>query len=57
MEWKGLDNVAHPFKSHPQEILKKHPLDSMAARSVTAGRALLLTRNRRMGSSSTGKNR
>jgi len=26
MEWKGLDNVAHPFKSHPQEILKKHPL-------------------------------
>jgi cytochrome c2 len=27
MEWKGLDNVAHPFKSHPQEILKKHPLN------------------------------
>lgn len=27
MEWKGLDNVAHPFKSHPQEILKKHPLE------------------------------
>ena len=27
MEWKGLDNVAHPFKSHPQEILKTHPLE------------------------------
>lgn len=26
MEWKGLDNAAHPFKSHPQEILKTHPL-------------------------------
>jgi cytochrome c2 len=27
MEWKGLDNVAQPFKSHPQEILKTHPLN------------------------------
>jgi cytochrome c2 len=27
MEWKGMDNVAQPFKSHPQEILKKHPLN------------------------------
>jgi cytochrome c2 len=26
MEWKGLDGAAQPFKSHPQEILKKHPL-------------------------------
>jgi cytochrome c2 len=26
MEWKGLDSAAHPFRSHPQEILKKHPL-------------------------------
>ena len=26
MEWKGLDNAAQPFKSHPQEILKQHPL-------------------------------
>ena len=26
MEWKGLDSEPHPFKSHPQEILKKHPL-------------------------------
>lgn len=27
MEWKGLDSAPHPFKSHPQEILKKHPLN------------------------------
>ena len=26
MEWKGLDSAPNPFKSHPQEILKKHPL-------------------------------
>jgi len=26
MEWKGLENAPNPFKSHPQEILKKHPL-------------------------------
>lgn len=26
MEWKGMDNAPSPFKSHPQEILKKHPL-------------------------------
>jgi len=27
MEWKGLESAANPFKSHPQEILKKHPLN------------------------------
>ena len=27
MEWKGLDSSPNPFKSHPQEILKKHPLN------------------------------
>lgn len=26
MEWKGLEGAPNPFKSHPQEILKKHPL-------------------------------
>jgi cytochrome c2 len=26
MEWKGLDGAPNPFKAHPQEILKKHPL-------------------------------
>jgi cytochrome c2 len=27
MEWKGLESAPNPFKSHPQEILKKHPLN------------------------------
>jgi cytochrome c2 len=27
IEWKGLEGAPHPFKSHPQEILKNHPLD------------------------------
>ena len=27
LEWKGLISAAQPFKSHPQEILKKHPLN------------------------------
>ncbi len=26
MEWKGLDNASNPFKSHPKEILRSHPL-------------------------------
>jgi cytochrome c2 len=25
--WKGLESAQNPFKSHPQEILKSHPLD------------------------------
>jgi cytochrome c2 len=25
MEWKGLENAPNPFKSHPQDVLKKHP--------------------------------
>ncbi len=37
MEWKGLDNVAHPFKSHPQEILKKHPLNQYGCTSCHGG--------------------
>src|SRR5262245_66142018 len=27
-EWKGLENAPNPFKSHPQEILKSHPIRS-----------------------------
>jgi cytochrome c2 len=27
MEWKGLEGAPNPFKSHPQEILKQHPLE------------------------------
>ena len=37
MEWKGLDSAAHPFKSHPQEILKKHPLNDFGCTSCHGG--------------------
>ncbi|MFN0170327.1 MAG: c-type cytochrome [Bryobacteraceae bacterium] len=26
IEWKGLDSAPHPYRSHPKEILDKHPL-------------------------------
>jgi len=25
MEWKGMENAPHPFRTHPREILQKHP--------------------------------
>ncbi|MGZ5435943.1 MAG: c-type cytochrome [Pyrinomonadaceae bacterium] len=37
MEWKGLDSTAQPFKSHPQEILKKHPLNDFGCTSCHGG--------------------
>jgi mono/diheme cytochrome c family protein len=27
IEWKGLENAPNPFKSHPREILEKHPIE------------------------------
>ncbi len=27
MEWKGLDSAPQPFRSHPREILEKHPIN------------------------------
>lgn len=27
IQWKGLENVENPYRSHPQEILKKHPIE------------------------------
>ena len=26
MEWKGLESAPHPYRSHPREILAKHPV-------------------------------
>ena len=37
MEWKGLEGAPHPFKSHPQEILKKHPLSEYGCTSCHGG--------------------
>ncbi len=37
MEWKGLDSAPNPFKSHPQEILKKHPLSQFGCTVCHSG--------------------
>lgn len=37
MEWKGLEGAPNPFKSHPQEILKKHPLNQYGCTTCHGG--------------------
>ena len=37
VEWKGLENAPNPFKSHPQEILKSHPVDQFGCASCHGG--------------------
>lgn len=37
MEWKGLDSAPQPFRSHPQEILKKHPLNEYGCTACHGG--------------------
>jgi cytochrome c2 len=37
IEWKGLDSAPNPFKSHPQEILKSHPINQFGCTSCHGG--------------------
>ncbi len=37
VEWKGLESVANPFKSHPKEILGKHPVDVFGCTACHGG--------------------
>lgn len=37
IEWKGLDKVEQPFRSHPREILAKHPLQRFGCTSCHGG--------------------
>ncbi len=37
MEWKGLEGAPNPFKSHPQEILKTHPLNRYGCTACHGG--------------------
>ncbi|HEX5085529.1 MAG TPA: c-type cytochrome [Blastocatellia bacterium] len=37
VEWKGLEGAPNPFKSHPQEILKSHPIDQFGCSSCHGG--------------------
>ncbi len=36
-EWKGLETVAEPFRTHPKEILEKHPIDKFACTTCHGG--------------------
>jgi cytochrome c2 len=37
IEWKGLESAPNPFKSHPQEILKSHPINQFGCTSCHGG--------------------
>jgi cytochrome c2 len=37
IQWKGLENADHPFRSHPQEILKIHPVEEFGCVSCHGG--------------------
>lgn len=37
VEWKGLENAAEPFRTHPKEILAKHPLIQFGCTSCHGG--------------------
>jgi cytochrome c2 len=37
VEWKGLENAPHPFRTHPKEILEKHPLSKYGCTSCHGG--------------------
>ena len=37
MEWKGLDSSPNPFKAHPKEILRSHPLQKYGCTSCHGG--------------------
>jgi cytochrome c2 len=37
VEWKGLESAPHPFRSHPQEILKSHPISQFGCTSCHGG--------------------
>jgi cytochrome c551/c552 len=36
-EWKGLENAPEPYRTHPKEILDKHPLDKFGCTSCHGG--------------------
>jgi cytochrome c2 len=37
VEWKGLENAPEPFRTHPKEILEKHPISKFACTSCHGG--------------------
>jgi mono/diheme cytochrome c family protein len=37
VEWKGLENAPEPFRTHPAEILEKHPISKYGCTSCHGG--------------------
>jgi cytochrome c2 len=37
VEWKGMESADEPFRTHPKEILEKHPIDKFACTSCHGG--------------------
>lgn len=43
VEWKGLENAPHPYRTHPKEILEKHPLSAYGCSSCHGGQGFSTT--------------
>lgn len=39
VEWKGLENAPEPFRTHPKEILEKHPIAKYGCTSCHGGQS------------------
>lgn len=43
VEWKGMENAPEPYRTHPKEILEKHPLNAFACTSCHGGQGFSTT--------------
>ncbi|MGD9563045.1 MAG: c-type cytochrome [Pyrinomonadaceae bacterium] len=43
VEWKGMENAPEPYRTHPKEILEKHPLSAYACTSCHGGQGFSTT--------------
>ena len=43
VEWKGLENAPEPYRTHPKEILDKHPLTAFGCTSCHGGQGFSTT--------------
>jgi cytochrome c2 len=43
VEWKGLENAPEPYRTHPTEILAKHPLNAFGCTSCHGGQGFSTT--------------
>jgi mono/diheme cytochrome c family protein len=43
VEWKGLDNAPQPFRTHPPDILEKHPISKYGCTTCHGGQGYATT--------------